>query len=75
MPGEEYNEVLVFNDYAKLTGTRFSEHYRNKYGLPVTFENDVNAAVVGYYTLHEEEIEIYGSFISEKHLGNISSII
>lgn len=57
LPGEEYNEVLVCNDYGKLTGTHFSEHYRNKYSIPVIFENDVNAAVIGYHTLHEDDID------------------
>ncbi|CAG9704262.1 ROK family protein [Clostridium neonatale] len=57
LPGEEYNEVLVVNDYKNLTGQRFSEYYRNKYSIPVIIENDVNSAVIGYCSLHENEID------------------
>ncbi len=57
LPGEEFNGVLVCNDYENLTGTLFSDHYRNKYGLPVIFENDVNAAVIGYCSSHQNEID------------------
>lgn len=57
LPGSEHNGVMTTNDYANLNGTAFSEHYRNRYNIPVKFENDVNAAVTGYCNIHEEEIE------------------
>ena len=57
LPGVEHNGVMIVNDYPNLNATRFSEHYRNRYNIPVKFENDVNAAVIGYCNLHEEEIK------------------
>jgi predicted NBD/HSP70 family sugar kinase len=52
LPGEEYNGVMTVNDYPSIRGSRFSDHYRNRYGLPVVFENDVNSAVLGYCSRH-----------------------
>lgn len=57
LPGVEHNGIMTINDYMDLNGTRFSEHYTNLYNLPVKFENDVNAAVIGYCNMHEEEIK------------------
>lgn len=65
MPGSEYNEVIKFHDYEKLNGTRFSEYYRNLFHLPVAFENDVNAAVIGYcqtHTLETSDTTVYVYF-------------
>jgi predicted NBD/HSP70 family sugar kinase len=53
LPGREYNGVMTLNDYPYIEGSRFSDHYRNRYGLPVVFENDVNSAVLGYCGRHE----------------------
>lgn len=55
MPGKEYEEIMAIADYKSINDTRFTEHYRNRYSLPVVFENDVNAAVVGY--CHKQRIE------------------
>lgn len=57
LPGEEYDEILIINDYEDLAGQRFSEYYKNKYSLPVIIENDVNSAVIGYCSLHKNEID------------------
>ena len=57
MPGFEYNEVVTVHDYKEITGTRFTEHYKERYNLPVIFENDVNAAVAGYCTFNHIERE------------------
>lgn len=57
LPGTEHNGVMITNDYKNLNGTRFSEHYRERYNLPVKFKNDVNAAVTGYCNIHEEELQ------------------
>ncbi len=48
LPGVERGGSIVALDYPALVGDSFMEHYRLKYGLPVVFVNDVNAAVVGY---------------------------
>ncbi|MBU3132738.1 ROK family protein [Clostridium gasigenes] len=57
LPGAEHNGTIITNDYKNLNGVRFSEYYRNRYNIPVKFENDVNAAVIGYCNMHEEEIK------------------
>lgn len=57
LPGAEHNGTMATNDYKNLNGTEFSNHYRNRYNIPVKFENDVNAAVTGYCNIHEEQIE------------------
>lgn len=48
LPGVEFNGKIVVGDYLALVGTDFVRHYRERYHLPVIFENDVNAAIVGY---------------------------
>ena len=63
LPGAEHNGIMITNDYKNLNGTRFSEHYRNRYNIPVKFENDVNAAVIGYCNIHEEEIQSDGAVV------------
>ncbi len=47
LPGVEYGGYLR-SDYSALNGSGFLDHFRTKYGLPVIFENDVNAACLGY---------------------------
>ncbi len=47
LPGVEYEGKLL-SDYSGLNGHGFLDHFRMKYGLPVIFENDVNAACLGY---------------------------
>lgn len=49
LPGEEENGTVTINDYPKLLGGEFMERCRKKYGVPVLFVNDVNAAALGYY--------------------------
>lgn len=48
LPGVELEGKILLSDYPALVGTAFLEHYRERYQLPVLFENDVNAACVGY---------------------------
>lgn len=48
MPGSEENGIVLSCDYNKLAGGRFMQYYRERYGLPVIFINDVNAAVCGF---------------------------
>lgn len=50
LPGEEVDGMITINDYPDIVGREFMEHYRNTYGVPVIFENDINAAVIGYYS-------------------------
>jgi predicted NBD/HSP70 family sugar kinase len=53
LPGVELDGKIILLDYQALVGTDFLAHYRNRYQLPVIFENDVNAAAVGYCRSHE----------------------
>ncbi len=48
LPGFEYAGKIIFADYPALAGTEFLAHYQQRYGMPVIFENDVNAACLGY---------------------------
>lgn len=57
LPGVELNGRVLGADYPALAGTQFIEHYQKRYQLPVIFENDVNAACVGYCRAHQIESE------------------
>ncbi|HEX2981724.1 MAG TPA: hypothetical protein VHO48_15795 [Anaerolineaceae bacterium] len=48
LPGFEVDGQIILLDYPALVGARLTEIYSRRYRLPVIFENDVNAAVVGY---------------------------
>ena len=49
LPGVEEDGVITINDYKALIGEEFVQTYKKRYGLPMFFENDINAAVKGYY--------------------------
>ncbi|MGB4589059.1 MAG: ROK family protein [Clostridiaceae bacterium] len=51
-PGIEPKSGISINDYIGITGVRFTEYYKEKYGFIVLFENDTNAAVSGYCRRH-----------------------
>ena len=53
-PGIEPISGIPSNDYIGITGTRFTEYYKNKFGFAVLFENDTNAAVSGYCRRHQK---------------------
>jgi hypothetical protein len=48
MPGQEIKGKIEVNDYKFLQGKAFPTYLRNQFLIPVVFENDVNAAVLGY---------------------------
>jgi predicted NBD/HSP70 family sugar kinase len=52
LPGIEIDGRVVTTDYPALAGTDIIPHFRKKYGLPALFENDVNAAAVGFAQGH-----------------------
>lgn len=57
LPGVELDGKVVLADYPALTGTAFLTHYQERYQLPLIFENDVNAACVGYCKRNQIESE------------------
>ncbi|WP_227793419.1 ROK family transcriptional regulator [Paenibacillus guangzhouensis] len=48
LPGAEWQGKIVISDYKALLGVSIVDYFKQRYGLPVIMENDVNAAVVGY---------------------------
>lgn len=57
LPGVELGGHILGGDYPALTGTAFVAHYHERYQMPVSVENDVNAASVGYCRRHQIESE------------------
>ncbi|MCZ8520839.1 ROK family transcriptional regulator [Paenibacillus caseinilyticus] len=49
LPGAEYEGRMMVSDYDALRGVALTEHFRERYGKPVVVENDVNAAVLGFW--------------------------
>jgi len=68
MPGQEIRGKMEISDYISLEGKSFVEHLRNKFQIPVVFENDVNAAVLGYCTSNQcNDKNVVGIYIPEKY--------
>lgn len=69
LPGFEFGGKVVIQDYKNLIGTRFSEHYRLLTGLPVIYENDVNATLHGYCTRmgHSAELATVYLYFPERY--------
>lgn len=68
LPGQEMKGRMEISDYHSLEGTDFIETIRNKFYLPVTFENDVNAAVLGYCNVHQcEDENVIGVYIPQQY--------
>lgn len=53
LPGVEENGVIVSNDYCGIVGDRLMPSVQSRFGLPVAFINDVNAAVKGFFSICE----------------------
>lgn len=68
MPGLEIQGKMELSDYKKLEGKGFIEYLRNKFRIPVVFENDINAAVRGYCTSQQKEDKnVVAIYIPIKH--------
>ncbi|MDD3430148.1 MAG: ROK family protein [Oscillospiraceae bacterium] len=50
LPGAEENGNIYLNDFQAIVGVEFLNYYHVKYQVPVVYENDLNAAVLGYYS-------------------------
>ncbi len=68
LPGSEENGIILSNDYKQLVGSGFMQFYRERYGLPVVFVNDVNAAVNGYYASRENLKCVVGLYFPRIYL-------
>ena len=55
LPGEVVNDVVTIHDYEALIGPDFMAHYKERYHLPVVFENDINAMTYG--ACRDDEME------------------
>jgi predicted NBD/HSP70 family sugar kinase len=65
LPGFEVDGKIIWLDYQSLMGERLTESYAQRYNLPVIFENDVNAAALGYCRrkdIHSEAAVVYAYF-------------
>jgi hypothetical protein len=68
MPGQEIRGKMEISDYISLEGKSLVEHLRNQFQIPVIFENDVNAAVLGYCTSNQcDDKSVVGIYIPEKY--------
>ncbi|ACL76014.1 ROK family protein [Ruminiclostridium cellulolyticum] len=68
MPGQEIRGKMENSDYISLEGKAFVEHLRKQFQIPVVFENDVNAAVLGYCISNQcEDKNVIGIYIPEKY--------
>jgi ROK family len=68
MPGQEIKGKMEISDYKALEGKAFVEHLRNEFQIPVIFENDINAAVLGYCISNQyEDKNVVGIYIPEKY--------
>ena len=47
LPGAVVDDVVTIHDYQALVGPEFMAHYKERYHLPVVFENDINAMTYG----------------------------
>ena len=64
LPGFMSGENLL-SDYSDLNGDQFLKTLRQKYQIPIVFENDVNAACLGFCSSQEIDSEtpvLYGYF-------------
>lgn len=55
LPGAEEDGVIYAHDYPGIVGDQFLSHYKEKYGVAVLYENDINATVYGYYVGQSSE--------------------
>lgn len=54
IPGLVWNGTVGFCDLPELTGASVESHLRNKHDMPVTVDNDMNLAALGYAGGHPE---------------------
>ncbi len=70
MPGVEVNSSLMIMDYEGLLNTKLVSYIKEQFHIPVTFENDINAATAGYCYQQgiTKEQCVIGLYFPEKYL-------
>lgn len=68
LPGQVVHGQIEAVDYAAFDAKAFIEHLSGQFQVPLIFENDVNAAVLGYCTTKQYmEKSVVGIYIPEKY--------
>lgn len=69
LPGAEVDGELFYIGNMQRKSWRFTDHFAQKFGLPVLFENDMNAATAGYCLRSgvTDQQCVIGIFFPEKH--------
>lgn len=76
LPGEVVEGVVTIHDYPALIGTEFMAHYRERYHLPVLFENDINAMVYGACRSDEmDKSTVAGIYIPRIYLPGAGLVV
>lgn len=55
LPGVEEGGIITGHDYPSIVGDKFMDFYKQRYGLPVRFVNDVNAAAKGFFRAQQRQ--------------------
>jgi len=77
LPGEKEGEVITINDYPGIVGGEFLPHYRERYQVPVLFENDINAMTYGYYHMqnHKRKNAVVGMYFPRLYYPGVGIIL
>lgn len=76
LPGEVVQEVVTIHDYPALLGPEFMAHYRERYRLPVLYENDINAMTYGACRGEEmERATVAGIYIPRIYLPGAGIVV
>lgn len=69
IPGQTVNGEVTVTSHSELKGIRLAEEIESKFNMPVLVENDVNAAVSGFYANHEfsDDRSIVGIYFPTKY--------
>lgn len=69
IPGQAVDGQIIVSSHPNLQGVRMSEDIQSHFGIPVVLENDINAAITGYYVKHDSPQDqcIVGMYFPEKY--------
>ena len=77
LPGEANEHTVLINDYEKLIGKEFFSYYKERYHVPILFENDVNAMTYGYYCSNRGKKEdiVVGVYFPKRYIPGAGIIL